>query len=336
MSITLIAPADAAMVRLHTDLQDRFAPTVSATEPQAAFDYLHLHRQGEDCTMPAPVVFSWETNLPTGTDFVLHLSENEAFAPETTYACADKTTTVTNLYLGRTYFWKVTAGGRESAVYRFTTSDAAPRWLEVGGLSNVRDMGGWPTRHGKRIRQGMIYRGCEMEFHHTLTEAGRDTMRQELRIQTDLDLRGEAVGKIDGSAIGCDHQLIPCAAYGDFLQKKETCRQIFALLAQAERYPIYFHCWGGADRTGTVAFLLGGLLGMSTADLYRDYTLTSLSIWGERRLDSPLFRGFVEGLAGYGFEETADTAEEACRAFLRDCGVTEGEMDRICGILLEE
>ncbi len=334
MFIHLLSPADIAMVQLHTELQDRFSPAAS-DQPQAAFDYLNLHRQGEDCSRPVPVVFAWESNLPSGTAFVLHLAEDEDFTHGRTYVCHEMTTTVTNLRLGQTYFWKVTASGTESAVFRFTTSDTAPRWMEVEGLSNVRDMGGWMTRHGKRIRQGLIYRGCEMEFHHTLTEAGRDTMRNVLQIRTDLDLRGEAVGKIEGSAIGCDLQLIPCKAYGEYLCDKETCRRIFSLLAQEERYPVYFHCWGGADRTGTVAFLLGGLLGMSTADLYRDYTLTSLSIWGERRLGSPLFRGFAEGLAAYGFAETDAYPEAACRAYLADCGVTEEEMDRICGILLE-
>ncbi len=336
MTIQLTTPEPHTTISQQTPIQQNFSQTAS-DPPQESFDYLHLHRQGEDCSHPAAVTFTWQTDNPQPV-CTLHLSPSETFVPETTYQSTEGTVTVPNLYTDTTYYWKVTAAAEEahvaqSPVWRFTTAEECPRWMFVDGLSNVRDMGGWHTRYGK-IRQGLVYRGSEMEFHHTLTERGRETMRYTMGIRTDLDLRGEAVGKIDSSAIGCEHALIPCAAYGDFLKDKETCRRIFALLAEEERYPVYFHCWGGADRTGTVAFLLGGLLGMSTADLYRDYTLTSLSIWGERKVDSPLFRGFVEGMAAYGFDESDVYPEAACRAFLADCGVTDAEMERIKEILL--
>ena len=42
------------------------------------------------------------------------------------------------------------------------------------------------------------------------------------------------------------------------------------------------HCWGGADRTGTVAFILEGLCGVSEADLAIDYELTSFTMFGLR------------------------------------------------------
>ena len=39
-------------------------------------------------------------------------------------------------------------------------------------------------------------------------------------------------------------------------------------------YALYFHCRIGADRTGTLAYLLEGLLGVSEEDRYRDYEMT--------------------------------------------------------------
>ena len=39
---------------------------------------------------------------------------------------------------------------------------------------------------------------------------------------------------------------------------------------------IYFHCKVGADRTGTVAYLLEGLLGVPDEARYREYELTHL------------------------------------------------------------
>ena len=39
---------------------------------------------------------------------------------------------------------------------------------------------------------------------------------------------------------------------------------------------VYFHCIGGADRTGTLAFLIEALLGVAESDLSQDFELTSL------------------------------------------------------------
>ena len=41
---------------------------------------------------------------------------------------------------------------------------------------------------------------------------------------------------------------------------------------------VYFHCAEGADRTGTLAFLIEALLGVSESDLSKDYELTTF--WG--------------------------------------------------------
>ena len=40
---------------------------------------------------------------------------------------------------------------------------------------------------------------------------------------------------------------------------------------------IYFHCRVGADRTGTIAYLLEGLLGVPDEKRYEEYELTYLS-----------------------------------------------------------
>ena len=40
---------------------------------------------------------------------------------------------------------------------------------------------------------------------------------------------------------------------------------------------IYFHCSAGADRAGTTAYLLEGLLGVDDETRYQDYELTTLS-----------------------------------------------------------
>ena len=122
-----------------------------------------------------------------------------------------------NLESNREYFWRVTVRGRcgmfcgpghdcgksgkvvRSAVSSFRTEDAAPRWIGLEGeVVNVRDLGGWHAAGGRRVRQGMIYRGQglnensvtgERRGRYRLTFGDRDYLADTLGIRTDLDLR---------------------------------------------------------------------------------------------------------------------------------------------------
>ena len=53
---------------------------------------------------------------------------------------------------------------------------------------------------------------------------------------------------------------------------KEIIRCAFDCVA--ENKPLFFHCAGGADRTGTVACILEAMLGVSQSDIDKDYELT--------------------------------------------------------------
>ena len=66
-----------------------------------------------------------------------------------------------NLLVNQKYYFKVSAEGSDSAVLNFTTGDY-PRWIDARPMFNVRDHGGYMTSSGKRIKQGLIYRGGEI------------------------------------------------------------------------------------------------------------------------------------------------------------------------------
>jgi hypothetical protein len=71
------------------------------------------------------------------------------------------------------------------------------------------------------------------------------------------------------------------SAYNGFFdmsaEQKERVKNMFLAFGDAENRHCYFHCWGGADRTGTIGFMLGGLLGMSYTDLIIAFELTSFA-----------------------------------------------------------
>ena len=316
----LIVPENCAAVRILTDCQRNF---VGEGEGTALIDWLKLNRSDkDDCTLPGKVCFEWESDSAAD---VLEISEMPDFAEPMRVICHEKRAEVGNFIMGTRYFWRV--NGCDAG--EFYTEDAAPRWMEVGGMSNVRDMGAWRTLDGRRVKQGLIFRGSEMDTHHTVTPAGIKTLRDEMGIRTDLDLRGEAVGRVTESPAGADvdYRLIPCKAYDEFMaeEQKSVCMALFEVLADESAYPIYFHCWGGADRTGTLALMLESVLGLSDADMLKDYELTSLSVWGERSRNSELFRALMAELDKY---DGGSIGEKAI-SFLRSCGIADDTFEKL-------
>ena len=57
---------------------------------------------------------------------------------------------------------------------------------------------------------------------------------------------------------------------------RDLVGEIFNYFAKADQQHVYFHCWGGADRTGVTGFLLLGILGATYTDAIIDFELTTL------------------------------------------------------------
>ena len=165
------------------------------------------------------------------------------------------------------------------------------RWYHVDGMRNVRDLGGW-----NGLPTGRVFRGSEPDCHpvektgerkfHNLnvTSAGLKVLREELGIRTDLDLRGRGeCPHPERSSLGVPLVRVPLGAYMGAFSGTNQYAQALRVFADAENYPVYLHCWGGADRTGTIAYLLEGLCGATETDLAIDYELTSFAgVFGKR------------------------------------------------------
>jgi protein tyrosine/serine phosphatase len=293
-----------------------------------------------DRSQPRPVDFAWERPAIQGDSlrYELLIAKDAEFSdPVRVKDLKITNTRVSNLEIGTRYYWKVTAARNAqelaaSSVGEFTTHPQAPRWLSVPGITNVRDIGGWTTPAGQRIRQGMVYRSSEMNGHLELTAQGREILLNQLGIRTDLDLRGSDE-LCEPALPGTRYINIPLLPYTHIAetQYQPMYRQVFQLLADPAIYPVIIHCWGGADRTGTVVFLLQALLGVQEKSLIRDYELTSLSIWGERRHTSDEFSAFLKYLSEQG-ESIHDSVEQ----YLRSVGVSSAELSSIRNILVSD
>lgn len=205
----------------------------------------------------------------------------------------------------------------------------ALRWIRTSAGAtawNVRDLGGWAC-DGGTVKYGLLIRGGK------LAAADRAVLVDELGIQHDLDLRGREGGGSDdepdmtGSPLGSDvwytrtqqyawYALTPVATWQAYLR----C----VIDAVTHREPVYFHCTAGADRTGTLACVLEGLLGMSQSDIDKDYELTTFysgsgSDATARRRNESDWKGLINAINAV----SGDTFRDKCVRFaVGTCGMS--------------
>lgn len=339
MSIQLLAPAMGASVSLYTDTQRAFRREEDKRahlDGALTFKWYALEDTSIERSLPAPVVFSFSDDDEKTGHYILLVSEYEDMRDPRTAFTDETTTSLYNLKADTKYYWCIQKDGVRSEIFFFYTTPDLPRCVRIDGVSNVRDVGGYLVAGG-RIRQGLLYRGSELELHSHPTQTGVSDIRA-LGLSTDLDLRGEAVGRVlfpTSSLLDMRYALIPTVPYSAVLQKahRKTTRAFFALLAKRSAYPIYAHCWGGADRTGTLFFLLGAFLGMSKNELIYEYEFTSLSRWGTRSRNHPPFSAFVAD-----FEELEGETykQKATFFFLRKLRLTKKQLESIEDIFIEK
>lgn len=155
------------------------------------------------------------------------------------------------------------------------------RMIYTPSVWNVRDLGGWACTGG-RVKYGKIFRGGHFG---SITDADKATIVDWLGVATDIDLRnnsetGSATTSPLGSGVEYFHQSLDY--YANAVSTSAASARTVAVLKKvmacvAANKPCYFHCMPGADRTGTIAYLLLSLLGVSQSDKDKDYELTAFS-----------------------------------------------------------
>ena len=329
-SVSNICPQWRALLQARKDIQvDPDAPPL---------DYK------ESTGFPVPVPFVWKTEIPP--PYCLDISTDSAFQAGqifrsfcTTGCCAD----VYNLETGRNYYWRVTAGGCVSQTGHFITANDAIRQVMVApsGPVNTRDWGGKAIRGGGRTRQGAIYRGSMMHEPFALTDEARKVLVDELGIRTELDLRYNEEVAFTGtteSPVGQSVNWLHCPinAYNCFLPENHDVqfpiwRGALQTFADKANFPIYVHCWGGADRTGEVALLLDFLLDVDEEQAFLDYEFSSLA-----NMPRPRSIGYLqEWLANLESYAPAQPRMNQAENWMRALGLTKHEISEIRDNLTE-
>ena len=197
---------------------------------------------------------------------------------------------------------------------------------------NVRDLGGWAC-DGGTVKYGKLFRGGYV------TSADRAVLVEQLGIQHELDLRGANEGGLTASPLGGDVRYTCAAAYAWYSLTpadawKANLRCVFDAVTHNE--PVYFHCAAGADRTGTLACVLEGLLGMSQSDIDKDYELTTFYSGSDtdanaRRRNEAEWSGLISALNS----KSGSTFRDKCVTFAAELGFTADEINAFRAAMID-
>ena len=217
------------------------------------------------------------------------------------------------------------------------------RWIKTRESSaeawNVRDLGGWAC-DGGTVKYGLLIRGGR------ISTADRAVLVGQLGVQHEIDLRGkEGRDPSDDdvtteSPLGGDvwftiadkaasYALTPVATWQLYLR----C----VIDAVTHREPVYFHCTAGADRTGTLACVLEGLLGLSQSDIDKDYELTCFySGTGTdalaRRRNESEWKGLINAINAV----SGDTFRDKCVHFaVGTCGMSMADINAFRSAMID-
>lgn len=205
-----------------------------------------------------------------------------------------------NFIPGKTYYWESASDSSKNGYVRPT---GERRLITIPGTTrqtrNVRDLGGLPvdtdgdgTIDGK-TKFAKIYRG--EKIWGTNRNGVTKAQFEKLGIYNELDLRkqgSEIVAseedqltnyipneivhyKIDHDEFGPNStEFVNGKTY--YQAARDAAIDVMQrIVAGNDDYAIYFHCRIGADRTGTLAYLLEGVLGVPTEYRHQDYELTT-------------------------------------------------------------
>jgi protein-tyrosine phosphatase len=203
---------------------------------------------------------------------------------------------LSGLAADRPHFFKLVAADGSAAL-------VGERRPLVEGAPNLRDLGGYEARDGRRVKWGRIFRSSNLG---RLTDRGLAQIKQ-LDIKLVCDFRTEAeVHKQPNrfpDSPSVDYVRLPIQ-HGDFeptsvferikkgdydwisedfmirgyvesLERyPEVWVRFFQLLTEPRRRPMLFHCTGGKDRTGAAAALILLALGVPQETVIADYGLS--------------------------------------------------------------
>ena len=204
----------------------------------------------------------------------------------------------------------------------------AERKLSLQGTPNFRDLGGYETEDGRRLKWGKLYRSSKLS---SLTDLDRNYVRR-LGVTLICDFRQVVEQELEPTSLGDQHThllaslpVAPGSAHNfienlhngiiavsdaagfmeemnrDFVVSQlPQYAEMFRLLLAGDQQ-LLIHCASGKDRTGFGAALILDVLGVSEQAITDDYLLTNKYLPVEQE---------IERLSGAFTDHTGATVSE--------------------------
>ena len=314
----------------HTPEQLKY---IKDEKPENIDKYAHGNK---DLSRPKGNKLDFSNDVGDSSSYVLQYSSSQHFESDkskTIINLKSKIYYLKNLKLNQTIYYRGASdvqGLLNARIHKLTVNTLPPRNLDIPGLDNVRDIGGYKTylKRGAVIKQGLYYRTARFE---DLKEEGKKIILKELGIKREINLRGTDYNpKIEGMT----YHYIPIKhSTGNtrFDKYSQEYKKVFQLMSEADKYPVMLHCHAGADRTGVMSFALLALLGVEYKDLARDYAFTSFGVQGPRYVKGSQFESWMKKLEIFEGKNLA----EKCKNWLMKKGIKERVLEHIREIFID-
>ena len=243
------------------------------------------------------------------------------------------------------------------------TADMLPRVLPLKTGHNFRDMGGYATMDGRRVKWRRLFRsgymaGIQGEDRDLLTALGIDTIcdlrandeRAERPTRWHIGTDTELWERDHLFSAGALHTLAKRAEAGPDdtrasmfeiysvlpHEQSESYGELFRRLA-AGRVPVLFNCSAGKDRTGVAGALILSLLGVPRATIEEDYLLSNTMLDGliQFMKRSPQYAPLIEHRMDLAMPMLRVEPDYLARSFAvieREHGTVERYLDEVLGI----
>ncbi len=231
------------------------------------------------CSTSGTVLCDKPKGYDTGIDDVVVYESNETTKVKGNVASylTAKNGVIYNMIPGETYYWE---SASDSNVYGYVKALGERRFLDTEGTRNVRDLGGLKvdvdndgTIDGT-LKYGKLFRGERL-----YSDSNNALAIKKLGVTEEIDLRATSEipsneAKLEGfKHREIKHYQLNYETQNDYyLLTRNVVKEVMQDVIDGKN--IYFHCRIGTDRTGTLAYILEGLLGVNQEEMLEDYELS--------------------------------------------------------------
>ena len=208
------------------------------------------------------------------------------------------------------------------------------RWMWCCGRRKKQDLARNVDETVKALRNASV--GYE-KGKSRVTPEGRAIFLGQFGVKSDIDLRSDRecwgmTGSPLDKSVKWFH--ISSSAYAGMQTDggKAQFAKVFKVFLDEKNYPVIFHCIAGQDRTGAVAFILNGLVGVAEEELYLDWEVTGFWNKNAKFCHAQRFDKLIGGFRKLPGKDLHEQIEN----YVLSCGFTKDDIAHFRSMMLEK